>query len=100
DGMVHFGRDAFTASRELIGQRGVAAAGSMLNERIVFQPGLTFEDGRAWDLTTGLEVDPQPQDREDFEAVTKFMRLSLEYTDSLPVRAGADSSDTGIIPND
>jgi len=28
------------------------------------------------------------------------MRLALEYTDSLPVRAGADSSDTGIIPND
>ena len=99
DGMPHFGRNAFTTSRELIGQRGVAAAGSMLNDRVIVQPGLSFEDARAWDLVTGREVTPTPRDREDFQTITRFMRLSLEYTDSLPVREGADSSDIGIIPN-
>lgn len=99
EGMPHFGRNAFTTSRALIGQRGVAAAGSMLNDRVIVQPGLSFDDARAWDLVTGREVSPATEDRGDFETMTRLMRLSLEYTDALPVREGADSSDTGIIPN-
>ncbi len=100
DGMPHFGRNAFTTSRALIGQRGVAAAGSMLNDRVIVQPGLSFDDARAWDLLTGAEVAPAPRDRADFETVTKLMRLSLEYADSLPIREGADSSAIGVIPNE
>jgi phosphoglycerol transferase MdoB-like AlkP superfamily enzyme len=99
DGMPYFGRNAFTTSRELIGQRGVAAAGSMLNDRVIVQPGLSFDDARAWDLVSGREVSPMPKDREDFETITRLMRLSLEYTDSLPSREGADPSDIGVIPN-
>jgi phosphoglycerol transferase MdoB-like AlkP superfamily enzyme len=100
DGMPHFGRNAFTTSRALLGQRGVAAAGSMLNDRVIVQPGLSFDDARAWDLVTGREVSPASEDRDDFETITRLMRVSLEYTDALPVREGADSSDIGIIPNE
>lgn len=99
-GFTHFGRNAFVAGGELLGMRGVVAAGSMLNGRILFQPGIGFDDGTAMDLRTGLKVKPTEKDRRDYEAEVALLRLALEYTDRLPVRDGA-SADLGdaIIPN-
>lgn len=97
---THFGRNAFIASRPLIGERGMVPEGTLINDRILFYPGLGFEDGVALDLHSGEVTKTVAQDKKDFEEVTRLMRLSLEYSDSLPRRKGA-SEDLGdaIIPN-
>lgn len=95
-----FGRSAFAGGDGLIGMRGLIPFGSMLNERVLFQPGLGFDDGTSFDVRTGEPTATVAADRADYDLMTELLRLASEYTDGLPVRADADRAlGDAIIPN-
>jgi len=88
----HLGKSAFVSSKGLVPTRAFLPAGSFINDSVVFEPQLSFDDGRAFSVSDGSSVKPTAQERSDFERAEKLSALSDQWLNSLPRRAKAAAS--------
>jgi lipoteichoic acid synthase len=95
----HVGRSVFVNSRALVATRSYLNGGSFINDRVLFAPGLSFDDGRAMSLPNGQAVAPTERDRADYAAARELGALSEAWLKSRPKRPGANGSQGAIIPH-
>jgi phosphoglycerol transferase MdoB-like AlkP superfamily enzyme len=95
----HIGRSVFVNSHSLIPTRSYLPGGSFVNDRVLFMPGLGFDDGRALGVASAKEVAPTERDRADYAAVRQLGILSEAWVKSRPKRSGANGSKGAIIPH-
>jgi phosphoglycerol transferase MdoB-like AlkP superfamily enzyme len=88
-GTPHMGKSAFINSKAFVPTRAFLPAGSFINDKVVFEPQLSFDDGRAYSIVDGSPVKPTEQERSDYERAVKLSALSDEWLKSLPRRANA-----------
>lgn len=94
----HIGRSLFVNSRALVATRTYLPAGSFVNDRVLFMPGLSFDDGKAISVLTAQEVEPDERDRSDYAAVRELSVLSEAWVKSRPKRSGANGTEGAILP--
>jgi phosphoglycerol transferase MdoB-like AlkP superfamily enzyme len=95
----HIGRSLFVNSRALVATRTYLSAGSFVNDRVLFMPGLSFDDGKAISVLTAEEVEPDERDRADYAAVRELNVLSEAWVKSRPKRSGANGAEDAILPH-
>jgi lipoteichoic acid synthase len=88
-GTPHVGKSAFVDSKGLVPTRAFMPAGSFVNESVVFEPQLSFEDGRAFSIADGSRTQPTEQERTDFDRSEQLSALSDQWLKSLPRRPDA-----------
>lgn len=81
---VHFGQDIVNYPENLFGIRYYMPVGSFFNNEIAFRPAEGFEDGEAFDLTSGVGVEDFSSYLEDYNRILELLELSDEYMNSLP----------------
>jgi lipoteichoic acid synthase len=94
----YMGRSAFVNSRALVATRAYLNAGSFINDRVLFMPNLSFDDGKAISVSTAEEVAPDERDRADYAAVRELSVLSEAWVMSRPKRSGANGAEGSIFP--
>ncbi len=85
----HMGKNAFVDSKALVPTRAFLPAGSFVNDSVVFEPEISFEDGRAFAISDGSKVKPSEQERSDFNRSAELSALSDAWLNSLPRRPDA-----------
>jgi lipoteichoic acid synthase len=88
-GTPHMGKSAFVSSKALVPTRAFLPGGSFINNSVVFEPQLSFDDGHAFSITDGSPVTPTQQERADFKRAAELSTLSDEWLNSLPRRPDA-----------
>lgn len=96
-GTVYFGRNVFSGQRPMF---AVASAplGTFINERILFSPGLGFDDGNAVSVFDGAHVSVNASDAADFESAKLVRDLSAAYIATLPKRQGPAVDPNAVVP--
>lgn len=97
-GTVHFGRDAFVRSPVLLPAGGFLPVGSYLDDRVLYVPGDTFGAGTVWDIGAHRTGAFSGASRTKYESTLEMLRLSDEYTRSLPQRADFDPGAKAVLP--
>lgn len=90
DAVPHVGRSAFVRSGALAPTRSFVPGGSFANDRVLFMPGLGFDDGRAVSVEDGSPAEATETERRDLERTRKLSALSDAWVRGLPRRAGAE----------
>ena len=85
----HMGKSAFVGSKALVPTRALLPGGSFINDSVVFEPQLSFDDGHAFSIADGLQVTPSEVERADFKRAAELSALSDEWLKSLPLRPDA-----------
>jgi phosphoglycerol transferase MdoB-like AlkP superfamily enzyme len=88
-GTPHLGKSAFVSSRGLVPMRDYLPAGSFVNDAVMFEPQLSFDDGRAFMLPNGGPAVATAKERDDFERTSALSSLSDKWLNSLPMRPNA-----------
>jgi lipoteichoic acid synthase len=94
----HIGRSVFVNSQALIATRAYLSSGSFVNDRVLFMPSLSFDDGKAISVVTAEKVAPDERDRADYAAVKELNVLSEAWVKSRPKRSGANGTQDAILP--
>lgn len=81
-----FGHDLLNIDHNIVGSRYYLPTGSFFNDKILYVPGKTFEDGSAIDLDTLEPVSDFAKYKPDYEYNLSQMKLSDEYVKLLPKR--------------
>ena len=95
----HMGRSAFVNAPALIPTRAYLPGGSFVDDRVLFMPGMSFDDGKAVDVLTAQAAAPTDLERIDYAVVKRLNQLSDAWIKSLPRRAGAGTVKDAIIPH-
>ena len=72
--------------------------GSFVDNTTVFVPGLGFDDGHAYSVTTAQQTTPTALERDEFARSKQLGVLSDAWLKSLPVRPDAGGTKGAIIP--
>ena len=88
-GTPHMGKNAFTDTNALVPTRAFLPAGSFVNDTVMFEPQLSFDDGRAFTVADGSKAKPTEQERADFERSSALSAISDQWLNSLPRRPDA-----------
>ncbi|MBO7745954.1 LTA synthase family protein [Paenibacillus sp. MWE-103] len=81
-----FGHDLLNIDHNVVGSRYYLPTGSFFNDKILFVPGKSFDDGTAVDLRTLKPVTDLAPYRKDYDYILKLMDVSDKYVRSLPKR--------------
>jgi lipoteichoic acid synthase len=96
----HMGKSVFVNSNSLVPFNSYLPGGSFANDRIVFMPGLGFDDGTAVNITDDSTAKTTDVDQNDYERMLELTRLSDKWIKSLPKRSDAGSLGKAWIPNE
>jgi lipoteichoic acid synthase len=88
-GVPHVGKSAFVGSPGLVPMRSYVPAGTLANDRVVFVPGLTASEGRAFRLDDGAPTSVTATEFADQQRARELSVLSDEWARSLPRRPDA-----------
>jgi lipoteichoic acid synthase len=88
-GVPHVGKSAFIGSPGLVPMRSYVPAGTLANDRVVFVPGLTAAEGRAFRLDDGVPTSVTATELADQQRARELSVLSDEWARSLPKRPDA-----------
>jgi lipoteichoic acid synthase len=95
----HMGRSMFVGSNALVPFNSYLPGGSFANSRVVFAPGLGFDDGTAYNIGDSLPTKATERDETDYERGLELVNLSDKWVKSLPKRADAGSLGDAWIPD-
>jgi len=88
-GTPHMGKSAFVGSKGLVPTRAFLPAGSFINDTVVYEPQLSFDDGHAFSITDGSPAQATDQERADFDRAAELSTISDQWLRSLPRRSNA-----------
>jgi lipoteichoic acid synthase len=88
-GVPHVGKSAFVGSPGLVPMRSYVPAGTLANDRVVFVPGLTASEGRAFRLDDGAPASVTATELADQQRARELSVLSDDWARSLPRRPDA-----------
>jgi lipoteichoic acid synthase len=88
-GVPHVGKSAFVGSPGLVPMRSYVPAGTLANDRVVFVPGLTASEGRAFLLDDGAPASVTATELADQRRARELSVLSDDWARSLPRRPDA-----------
>jgi phosphoglycerol transferase MdoB-like AlkP superfamily enzyme len=95
----HMGRSVFVKSNALVPFNSYLPGGSFVNDRLLFMPGLGFDDGKSVNIADGSGATPNKQDESDYERMLQLTKLSDRWVMGLPKRKDAASLGEAWIPN-
>lgn len=95
----HMGRSAFVGSNALVPFNSYLPGGSFANGRVVFMPGLGFDDGSAVNISDSRSAKVRGREKTDYERGIQLTILSDRWVRSLPKRADAGSLWKAWIPD-
>jgi phosphoglycerol transferase MdoB-like AlkP superfamily enzyme len=95
----HLGRSVFVNAPAFVVTRALLPLGSFINDRVLFMPGLSFDDGAAFSVATAAKVEGTEAERSDLEKVKQLALLSDGWIKSLPKRADFGGTKGAIIPH-
>jgi phosphoglycerol transferase MdoB-like AlkP superfamily enzyme len=95
----HLGRSVFVDAPALVSTRAFLPGGSFVDDRMLFMPGLAFEDGSAHDIETGRSLTPGDAERRDYDVVKRLTIISDAWVKSLPERPDAQGVKGALIPH-
>lgn len=93
-----FGRNLFVRSRVLLGAGRIVSLGAYFDERLLFVPGVGFEDGYSYDIATRKPMAGSEASEEKWRAIRETLKLSESYAGALPRRAGYQKDEESVIP--
>ncbi len=94
----HFGKSVFMRSPVLMPAGGFLPVGTYVDDRIMFVPGISFEDGKAYDLMTHEAAKGHNPLRIKWDRARGLAALSQAYTKHLPDREGYDPAAKIVLP--
>ena len=84
---VVFGQDLLNAAPTLLPLRYYLPSGSFINDKVIYVPGIGFEDGTTYPLAGVAPADGlQYVTESEFERALQLMDMSHDYVSSLPNR--------------
>ena len=95
----HMGRSVFVNSNALVPLNSYLPGGTFLNDRLLFMPGLGFDDGTAVNIADNSPAKTIDRDQSDYERMLQLTKLSDKWVTSLPKRADAGSLGDAWIPD-
>jgi phosphoglycerol transferase MdoB-like AlkP superfamily enzyme len=95
----HVGRSVFKGAPSMIPTRAYLPGGSVVDDKVLFMPQLSFADGSAVNVQTGQSVQPSPAEQTAYENAKKLSALSDAWVRSLPKRADAKGNGNAILPH-
>ncbi len=95
----HMGRSAFVASNALVPFNSYLPGGSYANDRVVFMPGLGYDDATAVNVADSTPAKITSREKTDYERGIQLTALSDMWVKSLPKRADAGSLWNAWIPD-
>jgi len=93
----HVGRSVFVASNALVPLNAYLPGGTFINDRVVFMPGMGFDDGTAVKVVDNSSTDPTDVEKRDLARALELMRISDKWIKSLPKRKNV--GEMGWIPD-
>jgi phosphoglycerol transferase MdoB-like AlkP superfamily enzyme len=98
-GVPHLGRNVFVDAPSFVMTRSYLPSGTFINDRVIFSPGLGFDDGSAVSVTTAEKVESTDTERADLQRVKQLNVLSDAWIKSLPKRVEATGTADAILPH-
>jgi phosphoglycerol transferase MdoB-like AlkP superfamily enzyme len=98
-GVPHMGRSVFVNSNSLYPLRSYLPGGTFVNGRVIFLPGIGYDDGKAYNVSDGSSAKLTDQEKADYQRMLQLGRLSEKWVLSLPKRSDAKSLAKSWIPN-
>lgn len=96
----HMGRSVFVQSNALVPLNSYLPGGSFVNDRVLFMPGIGFDDGTAVNIADSSPAKKTAREQTDYERMLELTRLSDLWVKSLPKRKNAASLSKSWIPNE
>ncbi|MDR3686722.1 MAG: LTA synthase family protein [Coriobacteriia bacterium] len=96
----HMGRSVFVQSNGLYPLNAYLPGGSFVNDRVLFMPGIGFDDGTAVNMTDSSKAKKSKVEETDYERMLELTRLSDKWVRSLPIRKNAGKLGDAWIPNE
>jgi phosphoglycerol transferase MdoB-like AlkP superfamily enzyme len=94
----HMGRSAFVKSNAMVPLNSYLPGGSFVNDRVLFMPGLGFDDGKAVEVGDSSSAKITKAEENDYKRMRELTKLSSKWMESLPKRKAASLS-KAWIPN-
>lgn len=94
----HMGRSVFVKSNAMVPLNSYLPGGSFVNDRVVFMPGLGFDDGKAVEVGDSSSAKITKTEENDYKRMRELTKLSGKWVESLPKRKAASLS-KAWIPN-
>ena len=93
----HMGRSVFVGSNSLVPLNAYLPGGTFVNNRVVFMPGLGFDDGTAVAVKNDASTGATDVEKQDFQRMLELTRISDEWVNTLPKLKNA--GEMGWIPD-
>jgi lipoteichoic acid synthase len=95
----HMGRSAFVKSNALVPLNSYLPGGSFVNDRVLFMPGLGFEDGKAVEVGDSSSAKVSKTEENDYKRMRELTKLCSKWVESLPKRSRVAKLSKAWIPN-
>jgi len=95
----HFGRSAFEREGTLMPAGGYMPVGTYIDERVLYQPGVSFSDGSVRRIGDGAVVGIEQADQRKWKKMRTLLMLSDSYVLQLPPRQGFDPNAKVVLPD-
>jgi phosphoglycerol transferase MdoB-like AlkP superfamily enzyme len=97
----HMGRSVFVQSNALVPLNSYLPGGTFVNDRVIFMPGIGFDDGTADNIGDSSGAKKTAREETDYERMLQLSKLSDKWIRSLPKRKDAStlSDSEAWIPN-
>lgn len=95
----HMGRSLFVGSNGLYPLNSYLPGGSFVNDRVLFMPGIGFDDGSAVNIADDSSAKPTDREQTDYERMLQLTKLSDTWVRGLPKRGDAGKLGDAWIPN-
>ncbi|TYP70081.1 LTA synthase family protein [Paenibacillus methanolicus] len=89
DQQIHFGQDLLNAQSNLVPMRHFLPTGTFINDKAMFLPGISFEDGTAYDVLDN-SVKAGIATKEESDRALALLHLSDSFVEHLPLREGVE----------
>ena len=96
----HMGRSVFVQSNGLYPLNAYLPGGSFVNDRVLFMPGIGFDDGTAVKIADNSGAKKTDREKTDYQRMLQLTKLSDKWVRSLPVRKNAGDLGNAWIPNE
>jgi lipoteichoic acid synthase len=96
----HMGRSVFVQSNALVPLNSYLPGGSFVNDRVLFMPGIGFDDGQAVNIADSSSAKSRGREKTDYERMLQLTKLSDKWVRNLPKRKDAGDLGNAWIPNE
>ncbi|MFC4103360.1 LTA synthase family protein [Paenibacillus xanthanilyticus] len=84
---IHFGQDLLNTQSNLVPMRHFLPTGTFINDKAMFLPGISFDDGTAYDVRDN-SVKTGVATKEESDRALALLHLSDSFVEHLPLREG------------